>query len=192
MILDYPYVEVYLPNEVKDITKNYIKRNRFQIIREFRNLNSVESHEASIKNIWDKALENEEYNKESVKGIKDLANVLIWEQHNLGIDIKNKTLKIINPENIVEEMTRRNLHYNDVFEKEKEHLYNFTKVSLRNVWNKKAKANWNICTYLTKFIIEFDNNLLELPKDKGVRWDIDKWRKEANIKVKQSWEEEKD
>ena len=63
---------------------------------------------------------------------------------------------------------------------------------MRNVWNKKAKANWNICTYLTKFIIEFDNNLLELPKDKGVRWDIDKWRKEANIKIKQSWEEEKD
>ena len=35
MILDYPYLEVYLPNEVKDITKNYIKRNRFAIIREF-------------------------------------------------------------------------------------------------------------------------------------------------------------
>ena len=43
------------------------KRNRFQIIREFRNTNSAESHEASIKNIWDKALENEEYNKESIR-----------------------------------------------------------------------------------------------------------------------------
>ena len=89
MILDYPYLEVYLPNEVKDITKNYIKRNRFAIIREFVNDNATDSHEASIKNIWDKALENEEYNKESVKGIKDLANVLIWEQHNLGRRRKN-------------------------------------------------------------------------------------------------------
>ena len=36
MILDYPYIEVYMPKDIKYITDNYIKRKRTQIVQEYK------------------------------------------------------------------------------------------------------------------------------------------------------------
>ena len=195
MILDYPYIEVYMPNDIKYITDNYINRNRREIIKEYQEeYPESEAHLVTIMNVWDNALKGKDFGKQHIRGIKSLTQILFWEQKNLDVDVHNKILKVLNPKYIKEELVRRNLHWRDVYEEDKEHLYTFSGSSIRNLFNdnKKAKPSWDIVTYLTKYLIEFDNNLLDLPKDKGVRWDIDEWRRTSKIKVKQSWEEEKD
>ena len=195
MILDYPYIEVYMPNDIKYITDNYINRNRREIIKEYQEeYPESEAHLVTIMNVLDNALKGKDFGKQHIRGIKSLTQILFWEQKNLDVDVHNKILKILNPKYIKEELVRRNLHWRDVYEEDKEHLYSFSGSSIRNLFNdnKKAKPSWDIVTYLTKYLIEFDNNLLDLPKDKGVRWDIDEWRRTSKIKVKQSWEEEKD
>ena len=45
---------------------------------------------------------------------------------------------------------------------------------------------------LTEFIQKCDRELLDLPKDKGKRWDLDEWIRTSSIKKKQSWEQEYD
>ena len=47
MILDYPWVEIYLEETIKEITKDKIKRSRSEIIRDYdKDLNNLESHPA--------------------------------------------------------------------------------------------------------------------------------------------------
>ena len=45
---------------------------------------------------------------------------------------------------------------------------------------------------ITKFIEKHDLEILDLPKNKGKRWDLDEWRRTSKIKKKQSWEQEYD
>ena len=45
---------------------------------------------------------------------------------------------------------------------------------------------------LTEWIDDYDNARFDFPEDPGVRWDVDEWRRTANIKPKHSWEERKD
>lgn len=195
MIMDYPYIEVYMPDDIKHITDNYVKRNRREVVIEYKEeYPESEAHAVTVINVWNNAINGQGFGKQHVKGIKTLTDVLFWEQRKLGVDIHNKMVRILNPNSVREEFVRRNLHWRDVYEEDKKHIYSFSGSSIRNLFsdNQKSKPSWDIITYLTKYIIEFDNNLLELPKNKGVRWDMDEWRRTSNIKVKQSWEEEKD
>ena len=49
MILDYPWVEVYLPKTIKEITESSIKRNRREIIREYQEeFGELNTHPATL------------------------------------------------------------------------------------------------------------------------------------------------
>ena len=112
----------------------------------------------------------------------------------MGFDAHPKRIKAIQPEYIGDELVRRNLEWFDVYEIHEREKYSFNDHTIKTLFNKSKsqKPSFEVVCFITKYIIEFDNKLLDLPKDKGKRWDIDEWRRNANIKVKQSWEEEKD
>jgi len=195
MILDYPWVEIYLPETIKEVTEKSISRNRRQIIRDFEEeCGEINCHPVTLIALWDTALEGKEYRKQHVEGVISLTELLIWEQNNQGIQANNKRIKVIKPEHIREELVRRNLEWFDVYEAETRDNFSFNDKTIRAIFtnHKKQKPSYELICFLTKYIIEFDNKLLELPKDKGVRWDIDEWRRTSSIKVKQSWEEERD
>lgn len=195
MILDYPWVEIYLEETIKEITEDKIKRSRSEIIRDYnKDLNNLESHPATILGIWNTALEEKKFVRQHIQGIIDLTKVLIWEQQRMGFDAHPKRIKAIQPEYIGDELVRRNLEWFDVYEIHEREKYSFNDHTIKTLFNKSKsqKPSFEVVCFITKYIIEFDNKLLDLPKDKGKRWDIDEWRRNANIKVKQSWEEEKD
>ena len=78
MILDYPWVEIYLEETIKEITEDKIKRSRSEIIRDYdKELNNLESHPATILGIWDTALEDKKFVRQHIQGIIDLTKVLI-------------------------------------------------------------------------------------------------------------------
>ena len=195
MILDYPWVEVYLPETIREITQDSVKSARTKIIRQYlEEEGDIDSHSATIIKLWDMALEGKEFTKEHMQGVIDLSKVLIWEQNRKNQSASNKRIKVIQPKHILAELKRRNLEWFDVYELHERDKYSFNEQTIKHLFNKKKKSrpSFDVTTYITKYIIEFDNKLLDLPKDKGKRWDIDEWRRTANIKVKQSWEEEKD
>ena len=124
MILDYPYIEVYMPNDIKYITDNYINRNRREIIKEYQEeYPESEAHLVTIMNVWDNALKGKDFGKQHIRGIKSLTQILFWEQKNLDVDVHNKILKILNPKYIKEELVRRNLHWRDVYEEDKDSIF---------------------------------------------------------------------
>ena len=195
MILDYPWVEVYLPETIREITEDSVKSARTQIIRQYlAEEGDIDSHSATIIKLWDMALQGKEFTKEHMQGVIDLSKVLIWEQNRKNKSANNKRIKVIQPKHILAELKRRNLEWFDVYELHERDKYSFNEQTIKHLFNKqkKSRPSFDVTTYITKYIIEFDNKLLELPKDKGKRWDIDEWRRTANIRVKQSWEEEKD
>ena len=195
MILDYPIMEAYTPETIKEITHNVVKRSRRKVIQEYQeNVDNSGGHLVTITKVWDWALKDKDFGKLHMKSIFGLTDILIWEQANVGQPTNAKTLKLLNPDHVKDELVRRNLHWRDVYEEEKEHLYSWSASSIRNIYNapKKTKPSWDLITYLTKFLIEFDNNILDLPKNPGVRWDIEEWRRTSNIPIKNSWEEAKD
>ena len=195
MILDYPWVEVYLPETIREITEDSVKSARTQIIRQYlAEEGDIDTHSATIIKLWNMALEGQEYTKEHMQGIIDLSKVLIWEQNRKNKSANNKRIKVIQPKHILAELKRRNLEWFDVYEIHERDKYSFNEQTIKHLLNtkKKSRPSFDVTTYITKYIIEFDNKLLDLPKDKGKRWDIDEWRRTANIRVKQSWEEEKD
>ena len=80
MILDYPYIEVYMPEDIRYITENYIKRQRRQIVKEYKEeYPESEAHAVTIMTIWDNAIKNKNFGKQHVKGIKTLTDILYWE-----------------------------------------------------------------------------------------------------------------
>tara|TARA_B100000902_G_scaffold5747_1_gene7508 strand:- start:169 stop:753 length:585 start_codon:yes stop_codon:yes gene_type:complete len=194
MILDYPWVEVYLPKTIKEITEDSIKRSRREIIKEYENEHGeLNTHPATLLALWNTAMDNKEFKKQHIQGVITLTELLIWEQNRLGLDANTKRIKAIKPEHIGEELVRRNLEWFDVYELHERDKYAFNETTIKQFFNgTKKRPSFEVTTYITKFIIEFDNKLLDLPKDKGKRWDIDEWRRNANIPVKQSWEEERD
>ena len=195
MILDYPWVEVYLPETIREITEDSVKSARTKIIRQYlAEEGDIDTHSATIIKLWNMALEGQQYTKEHMQGIIDLSKVLIWEQNRKNQSANNKRIKVIQPKHILAELKRRNLEWFDVYELHERDKYSFNEQTIKHLFNpkKKSRPSFDVTTYITKYIIEFDNKLLDLPKDKGKRWDIDEWRRTANIKVKQSWEEEKD
>lgn len=194
MILDYPWVEVYLSSTIKEITENSIKRNRREIIKEYQaEFGELDTHPATLFSLWDTAMVDKDFKKQHIQGVIALTQILIWEQNRLGLDADPKRIKAIKPEHIGDELVRRNLEWFDVYEIHERDKYSFNETTIKQFFNgNKKRPSFDVVTYITKFIIEFDNKLLDLPKDKGKRWDIDEWRRTANIKVKQSWEEERD
>jgi len=195
MILDYPWVEVYLPETIREITEDSVKSARTKIIRQYlAEEGDIDTHSATIIKLWNMALEGKEFTKEHMQGVIDLSKVLIWEQNRKNQSANNKRIKVIQPKHILAELKRRNLEWFDVYELHERDKYSFNEQTIKHLFNtkKKSRPSFDVTTYITKYIIEFDNKLLDLPKDKGKRWDIDEWRRTANIRVKQSWEEEKD
>jgi ribosomal protein S17E len=194
MILDYPWVEVYLPSTIKEITENCIKRSRREIIKEYEaKFGELNTHTATLFSLWNTAMEGKEFQKQHIQGVITLTDILIWEQNNLGLDANTKRIKAIQPEHITQELVRRNLEWFDVYEIHERDKYAFNETTIKQFFTgTKKRPSFEVTTYITKFIIEFDNKLLDLPKSKGKRWDIDEWRRTATIKVKQSWEEERD
>tara|TARA_A200000159_G_scaffold102153_1_gene95010 strand:- start:813 stop:1397 length:585 start_codon:yes stop_codon:yes gene_type:complete len=194
MILDYPWVEVYLPDTIKEITEDCIKRSRREIIQDYeKQFGELDTHLATLMALWNTAMDGKDFKKQHIQGIILLTEILIWEQNRLGLDANTKRIKAIKPDYIGEELVRRNLEWFDVYEIHERDKYAFNEFTIKQFFNGgKKRPSFEVTTYITKFIIEFDNKLLKLPKDKGKRWDIDEWRRTANIKVKQSWEEERD
>ena len=98
MILDYPWVEVYLASTIKEITENSIKRNRREIIKEYQaEFGELDTHPATIFALWDTAMEDKDFKKQHIQGVIALTQILIWEQNRLGLDADAKRIKAINP-----------------------------------------------------------------------------------------------
>lgn len=100
----------------------------------------------------------------------------------------NGRIKIVNPKTYLNEVKDR-----DIIAKEFQGEFSEHNITLCiSVFTGDTKPKLDMLKNITKFIEKHDLEILDLPKNKGKRWDLDEWRKTSNIKKKQSWEQEYD
>jgi len=99
-----------------------------------------------------------------------------------------RRITICNPEIIKQEVKKRGIISRD-FQIE----YPEYKIAdIMNYFQGKAKPKLDFMIDFTAYLQGVERDLLDLPPSKGKRWDLDEWRRTANIPIKNSWEEKYD
>lgn len=97
-------------------------------------------------------------------------------------------IKVVNPDVLLKELKSR-----EIIAKDFHTEYPHHKISLcLQVWVGKTLPKLDMLKDITEFLIACDREVLNLPKNKGKRWDLDEWIRTSNIKKKNSWEQQYD
>jgi len=95
---------------------------------------------------------------------------------------------VISPDVIVKERERR-----EIISKDFQIEYPQYKIAdVMNYLQGKSNPRLNFLKDLTEYIQIEDRDVLNLPPNKGVRWDLNKWINTSKIPKKQSWEQQYD
>ena len=97
-------------------------------------------------------------------------------------------ITVISPDVIVQERERR-----EIISKDFQIEYPQYKIAdVMNYLQGKSKPRLDFLKDLTDYIQIEDRDVLNLPPNKGIRWDLDKWINTSKIPKKQSWEQQYD
>lgn len=188
MIYEFEVVEVYpaeklhlvakgLPIPLQQATKEYQK--------EVNNKWQSSTTLASWNNIIRKKVHLE---KVHFRTLMKLTTVAI---HTFGKYEKRPTggrIALINPKVLRKELDRRDLTAEDFLTDYPDE----DRAMFSNVYQMRIVPKVPLLTKLTSWIDDYDNARFDFPEDPGVRWDVEEWRRTANVKPKDSWEEKKD
>jgi len=95
---------------------------------------------------------------------------------------------VISPDVIVKERERR-----EIISKDFQIEYPQYKIAdVMNYLQGKSNPRLNFLKDLTEYIQIEDRDVLNLPPNKGVRWDLNEWINTSKIPKKQSWEQQYD
>ena len=113
---------------------------------------------------------------------------LIHAQKYCGLKVVQDWEYVLDVRALVDELKVRGIERQD-FEEEYPELMNG---SVQQIFKGVSKPNIHQLRALTRMVEASDELSLDIPPAVGKRWDLDEWRKTANIKKKESWEQEYD
>lgn len=127
------------------------------------------------------------YNRQ-VKSLIHFTKALIHAQKYCGLKVVQDWEYVLDVRALVDELKVRGIERQD-FEEEYPELVNG---SIQQIFKGVSKPNIHQLRALTSMVEASDDLSLDIPPAVGKRWDLDEWRKTANIKKKESWEQEYD
>tara|TARA_B100000287_G_C20315845_1_gene655745 strand:- start:88 stop:648 length:561 start_codon:yes stop_codon:yes gene_type:complete len=186
MIETFEYIEIWEQEKLAKIPSD-IGLSMLEIIRWYNKKHNIKTNPqnqcATMRNI-----QNRPNTRVRIKSIINLTEIFEdwYVSHNKRPYMGR--IKIINPDVMIKELRSR-----DIIAKEFQNEYPHHKISMCiQIWTGKTLPKLDMIKDITEFIIDCDKEALDLPKNKGKRWDLDEWINTANIKKKQSWEQEYD
>ena len=186
MIETFDYIEIWNIDKLSKIPK-HMNIGIGKIIEEHHTDKKIKENPYNLETSW-RNIYKGKVKTPALKTITRLTDVFsyTYSKHNIR-PLKGRT-RIVNPASLIEEVKSRDIIAKD-FQNEYPHHPMHTCIS---VFVGDLQPKLDLIMDLTDFIQKCDREILDLPKDKGKRWDLDEWIRTSNIKKKQSWEQEYD
>ena len=186
MIETFDYIEIWDIDKLKKIPK-HINMGIGKIIEQHHTDKNIKENPYNLETSW-RNIYKGKVKTPALKTITRLTDVFsyTYSKHNIR-PLKGRT-RIVNPASLINEVKSRDIIAKE-FQNEYSHHPMHTCIS---VFVGDLQPKLDLILDLTEFIQKCDRELLDLPKDKGKRWDLDEWIRTSNIKKKQSWEQEYD
>ena len=186
MILNYDYIEIWETDKLIEVPK-HLKTGIHEIVTKHHEDKKIKENpynlETSFRNIAKGNVQ-----QPAIKTIQRLTDIFVYTYQRKNLRPMNGRIKIVNPKTYLNEVKDR-----DIIAKEFQGEFSEHNITLCiSVFTGDTKPKLDMLKNITKFIEKHDLEILDLPKNKGKRWDLDEWRKTSNIKKKQSWEQEYD
>jgi len=186
MIETFDCIEVWDIDKLPKIPK-HLNIGIKTIIGEHHKDNNVKVSPYNLETSW-RNISKGKVNKPAFKTIQDLTDVFVYTYIKHNIQPLKGRIRVVNPNSMLKELKSRDIIAKD-FQSEYTHHPLHTCIT---VFVGEIQPKLDLLIDLTDFIQKVDREILDLPKDKGKRWDLDEWIRTSNIKKKQSWEQQYD
>tara|TARA_B100000900_G_scaffold413482_1_gene437592 strand:- start:821 stop:1381 length:561 start_codon:yes stop_codon:yes gene_type:complete len=186
MILNYDYIEIWNIDKLSKIPK-HLNMGIGKIIEEHHKDNKVKENPYNLEVSW-RNITNGRVLTPAIKTIYRLTDIFAYTYGKHNIRPLKGRIKIVNPNTYINEIKSRSIIAKE-FQADYPHHPMHTCIS---VFTGSLQPKLDLLIDLTEFLEKHELEILDLPKDKGKRWDIDEWIRTSNIKRKQSWEQQYD
>ena len=182
MILNYDYIEIWekeklikVPNHLNTSIRliieahhedKDIKENPYNLIMSFRNITKGHVQNPAIKTI------------------QRLTDIFMYTYQQKQTRPMPGRIKVVSPNVFLSELKNREIIAKEFNEEYTEHNI--------SVFTGDTQPKLDMLINMTNFIEKHDLQLLQLPKNKGIRWNLDEWIETSDIERKQSWEQQYD
>lgn len=186
MILNYDYIEIWDVDKLSKIPK-HLNMGIAQIIGEHHEDKKIKENPYNLETSW-RNITKGKVKTPAIKTIYRLTDVFVYIYGKYDKRPLKGRIKIVNPKSYLEEIKSRDIIAKE-FQAEYSHHPMHTCIS---VFTGGLQPKLDLLIDLTEFLEKHELEILDLPKDKGKRWDLDEWIRTSNIKKKQSWEQQYD
>jgi len=186
MIESYDFIEIYNADKLSKIPK-HLNTSLNVIIEEHHKENKIKENPYNLMVSW-RNITKGKVKSPTVQTIKKLTDIFIYTYIKHDKQPLKGRIRILNPDNFLEQAKERFIIAKDFHDEYPHHPMH----NCLNVFTGKLQPKLDFLVDLTDYVKKCDRELLNLPKNKGVRWDLEEWRRTANIPIKNSWEEQYD
>ena len=187
MIKDYKYLELY-PESTMRLIANRINKSSTNIFDDFIKQTGTRTSTVTLNRMLADVKAHKSLYNRQVKSLIHFTRALIHAQKYCGLKVVQDWEYVLDVRALVDELKVRGIERQD-FEEEYPELMNG---SVQQIFKGVSKPNIHQLRALTRMVEASDELSLDIPPAVGKRWDLDEWRKTANIKKKESWEQEYD
>lgn len=186
MIETFDYIEIYDKDKLPKVPK-HLNMSISKIMQEHHLDNNVKEKAYNLETSW-RNISKGKVTNPALKTLQRLTDVFIYIYQKYNKQPMKGRIKIVNPTSFLSELKSR-----DIIAKEFQLEYpHHSMTQCISVFVGKSQPKMDFLIDITEFIKKCDLEILDLPKDKGKRWDLDEWINTSNIKKKQSWEQQYD
>ena len=171
MIETFNYIEIWDSDKLPKIP-NHLNMGIKQIIREHHEDNKVSESPYNLETSW-RNISKGKIKKPAINTLQRLTNVFSYTYIKYDKRPLKGRIKIVNPASFLQELKSRDIIAKD-FNIEYPHHPIHTCIP---VFVGQIQPKLDILIDITDFIKKCDREILDLPKDKGKRWDLDEWIK---------------
>tara|TARA_B100001113_G_scaffold39785_2_gene28221 strand:+ start:378 stop:938 length:561 start_codon:yes stop_codon:yes gene_type:complete len=186
MILNYDYIEIWDIDKISKIPK-HLNMGIGKIVQEHHADKNIKQNSYNLEVSW-RNLYKGKVKTPAIKTLYTLTDVFVYIYGKYNIAPLKGRIKIVNPKTYLHEIKSRDIIAKE-FQADYPHHSMHTCIS---VFTGGLQPKLDLLIDLTNFLEKHELEILDLPKDKGKRWDLDEWIKNSDIKRKQSWEQQYD